>query len=412
MISVDEALARIEEAARAAGPLSAEAVPLREAAGRVLRETIHADRDLPPFTRSAMDGYALRSADVARAPVELEVVEEVPAGSTPRARIGPGQCSRIMTGAMIPAGADAVQMVEKTEPAGARSVRILESVPAGQHVRRAGEDLRAGSVVLAEGALLEAAGIGLLASCGCATVRVSRRPRVTILPTGDELVPAGQEPGPGRIRESNGVTLEALSAACGAVPHVRPIVPDRLGDLREAVGAALREADVVLLSGGVSMGDYDLVGAALREEGCQALFTRVAIQPGKPLWFGTAGPERRVLVFGLPGNPVSTVVDFLVFARPALRLVSGATAWRNRLASARLAAPLRRPAGRRAYLPAALRETGGGLEVDLLPSMGSADMVSLARADALAIVPEAGGEFPAGFTLPVMLLRGEGASGA
>jgi molybdopterin molybdotransferase len=278
---------------------------------------------------------------------------------------------------------------------------------AGQHVRQAGEDLRSGAVVLEAGSHLGAAAVGLLATCGRTSVRVSRRARVTILPTGDELVPPHQEPGPGRIRESNGVTLRALAAACGALPDTRPIVPDDMGALRSAIASALRETDVLLLSGGVSMGDYDLVGDALRQEGCAPQVTRVAIQPGKPLYFGVAGAGQRTLVFGLPGNPVSTVVDFLVFVRPALRLLAGALRWRNRLVSARLSAPVRRPPGRRAYLPASLRREGPDLVVDLLPSMGSADMVALARADALAILPEAGGELAAGVTLPAMLLREE-----
>ncbi|MGH9870366.1 MAG: molybdopterin molybdotransferase MoeA [Candidatus Polarisedimenticolia bacterium] len=404
MITVDEALERVAQAARKAGPLEAEPIGLAQVRGRVLRERIVADRDLPPFTRSAMDGFALRSSDTRGAPVELEVIEEIPAGRSPLKPVGPGQASRIMTGAMIPAGADAVQMVEKTGPAGAR-VRILEAVSAGEHVRRAGEDLRAGSVLLEPGTLLGAAGVALLASCGRTTVSVARRPRVAILPTGDELVPPDAQPGPSQIRESNGQALAALVDEAGAVGRQLPIVADRLDALREAVSTALREDDVVLVSGGVSMGAYDLVPEALQHAGCQVMFSRVAIQPGKPLVFGTAGAEGRTLVFGLPGNPVSTMVDFLVFARPALRLLMGAARWRNRHVTARLGSPLTRRAGRQAWLPATLRHEEGGLVADLVPSMGSADLVALSRADALVILPATSQEVPAGLSVQALLLR-------
>jgi molybdopterin molybdotransferase len=416
MISVDEALRLLAEAVRAAGPLPAEEVDLPVAAGRILRERIVADRDLPPFTRSAMDGYAVRAADTAAAPVRLEVIEEIPAGRPPARAIGAGQASRIMTGAMIPEGADAVQMVEKTAPDGAGAVRILEPVRAGEHVRRAGEDLTAGSELLEPGAWIGPAALGLLASCGRARVAVSRRPRVALLPTGDELVPVSAEPAPSQIRESNAHALAPLVDASGGLAFLWPIVADRIEPLRAAVSRAMREHDVVVLTGGVSMGDYDFVGEALAQEGVRPLFTRIAIQPGKPCVAGLAGPEGRTLVFGLPGNPVSSLVDFMVFARPALRLLQGATRWRNRHVTVTLPAGLRRHPGRRGYLPASLREPeeagrpSGPLAAELIPSRGSADLVALSRADALVIAPEEAGILPPGVTLQALLLRGGGAA--
>jgi molybdopterin molybdotransferase len=408
MITVDEALRRVLEAVARLGPLPEEPVPLVRAAGRVLRETVMADRDMPPFTRSAMDGYALRAADAGSAPAILEVIEKIPAGQWPRLAVGPGQASKIMTGAALPEGADAVQMIEKTEPAGDDLVRVLAPVAPGEHVRRAGEDLPRGSMLLESGVVLGPVEIALLASAGRPHVVVSRRPKVAILPTGDELVSVEQEPGPAQIRESNGRALEVLTRQSGGEPAVFGIVRDEREELRARIEEALEQADVVLLSGGVSMGDYDLVGKALQDLGCQAVFERVAIQPGKPLFFGMGGRRGDKLVFGLPGNPVSTIVDFLVFARPALRRMTGASTWIDATIEARLGEPLERRPGRRSYLPARIEEGSDHVTVRLLASMGSADVVSLSRADALAIIPEGIERLDAGFrvrALPLALTR-------
>ncbi|HEY3175889.1 MAG TPA: gephyrin-like molybdotransferase Glp [Candidatus Polarisedimenticolia bacterium] len=406
MISVDEALEKVLEAAAARGALPTERVGLREAAGRILRETVTADRDFPPFTRSAMDGYALRAADTAAAPVTLAVIEEIPAGVAPRLGVGPGQASRIMTGAPIPEGADAVQMVERTETLEGARVRVLAAVAPGEHVRRAGEDLKRGSLLLADGALLGAVQIGLMASAGLARVAVSVRPRVAIIPTGDELVGVEEEPGASQIRESNGHTLEVLVRRAGGEPRLHDVAPDDLDELKRRIGGALGECDVLLLSGGVSMGDYDLVGRALAELGCDPAFDRVAIQPGKPLTFGRAGARGEILVFGLPGNPVSTVVDFLVFARPALRRVMESAAWIDATVEARLLDPIRRRPGRRAYLPATLLQEGGEPALRLIPSKGSADMVAMSRADALAVIPETAEELRPGVRVRALPLAG------
>jgi molybdopterin molybdotransferase len=409
MIGVDEALARVLAVAEQIGPLPVEEVPLREATGRILREDVLASRDMPPFTRSAMDGYALRAGDTTAAPVLLDVIEEIPAGKNPVRTVGPGQASRIMTGAPLPEGADAVQMVENTERLEGDRVRVMKSVPPGEHVRRAGEDLKAGSILIRSGAGLVPALIGLLASEGRARVRVARRARVAIIPTGDELVRVDEEPSAGQIRESNGHVLEALVTQAGGQPELFGAARDQVEDLRYRISHALSRHDVLLLSGGVSMGDYDLVGGVLKDLGCVQLFDRVAIQPGKPLYFGRwsrpAGGD--VMVFGLPGNPVSTIVDFIVFARPALRRLSGASSWLDPQLTARLAEPLTRRAQkppRRAYLPATLRGQEDALSVTLIPSMGSADMVALGRANALAIIAEDVERLEAGVRVRVLPL--------
>ena len=406
MISVDEALERVLAAARDHGPLPAERVTLAEASRRVIRESVTADRDMPPFTRSAMDGYALRADDVARVPATLDVVEEIPAGSGPGRRVGPGQASRIMTGAAMPEGADAVQMVEKTRCRDDDRVVIEEPVPAGRHVRYAGEEMRAGDELVPMGARLDAAKTALLASAGRETVSVTRRPRVAIIPTGDELVPVGAEPGTAQIRESNGQTLHALVLRAGAEAHLYPIVRDTLEDLKQTIARALDDADVVLLSGGVSMGDYDLVGEALTSLGYTSIIERVAIQPGKPLWFGRTKEEESPLVFGLPGNPVSTVVDFLLFVRPALRVLSGHRDVTDTVVPGHLAEPVTRRPGRRGYLPATVTPRDGRLEVRLVQSKGSADMVALSRADALVVLPEDVATFESGFTVDLLMLEG------
>jgi molybdopterin molybdotransferase len=349
---------------------------------------------------------------VAGAPVTLEVIEEIPAGRWPGRALGPGQASRIMTGAPLPEGADAVQMVEKTRAGAVGRVEILEPVAAGDHIRRAGEDLRQGSPLIEVGTILGAVEIGLLATAGRSHVSVSRPPHVAIVPTGDELVPVDREPGPSQIRESNGHTLEALVRLAGGRPDLREIAADTVDALRASIDGALSGADVLLMSGGVSMGDYDLVGGVLKQLGCEPRFDRVAIQPGKPLFFGTiaarrggpAGPSSQVLVFGLPGNPVSTVVDFLVFARPALRRILGASAWRPREAAAALAEPVERRPGRRGYIPATLEERNGRPVIRLIRSMGSADMVAVSRADALAIIPEDAARLEAGATVRALRL--------
>ncbi len=406
MISVDAALAAVRARAERKGALPTDRVPLAAARGRILREAVAADRDMPPFARSAMDGYALRAADVASSPVTLAVIEEIPAGRPPLKEVGQGQASKIMTGAPMPAGADAVCMVERTLGAGSERVRILQAVAPGENVRHGGEDLQGGASLLKAGARLDASGVALLAMAGRSIVTVSRRPRVAVIPTGDELVPVEEDPGDAKIRESNGHMIRALAEAAGAEVTLFPIVPDLIEDLEAAIGRALETADVVLMSGGVSMGDYALGARALTRLGCRASFDRVAIQPGKPLWFGGTGDPEGPLVFGLPGNPVSSLVDFIVFVRPALEALAGASLTADRHLPARLAEPVHRRKGRRGYFPARLDAAEEELRVRLVPTKGSADMVAMSKANALAILSEEVEDFPAGSIVPVLPLRG------
>lgn len=407
MISVGEALERVVAAIREHGPLATETVALADADSRVLREEVAADRDMPPFTRSAMDGYAVRAQDTREAPVSLEVIEQIPAGYEPTRVIGPGQASKIMTGAQLPAGADAVQMVEKTTATDTSHVVIKDAVTTGENIRSKGEDLGSGSILVAQGRRLGAIDIGLLATAGRPRVLVARKPRVSIIPTGDELVPVEIEPSGSKIRESNGRTVASLVERAGGTPDRHEIARDNLADLQSTIERALAVSDIVLLSGGVSMGDYDLVGKALQACGCRPVFDRVAIQPGKPLFFGrAAGAHGEVPVFGLPGNPVSTVVDFLIFVRPAMRLMMGESTWLDPLMEGRLVEPIRRRPGRQAYLPAVIGFGNGEMTLRPIPSMGSADMVAMSRADALAIIPAESGDLEVGVRVRALPLSG------
>jgi len=406
VIGVDEAL---EVVLGAVSPLPPATVPLEDSAGRFLAEEIRASVDMPPFDRSAMDGYALRSADAGKAPVDLEVIEEIAAGHDATRPVGAGQASRIMTGAAIPQGADAVVMVEATqELESGRRVRLLEPAAPGQHVRRRGEDLRKGAALLQKGAWLAAPEIALLAAEGRGRVLTGGLPGVAILSTGDELVGVEAPITGSLIRETNSWSLLVLLRRMGIEPRRLGIVKDERKALREKVAEGLG-ADVLILTGGVSMGEYDLVGEVLRDAGCMPLFERVAIQPGKPLFFGVlageSGPGRLKAVFGLPGNPVSSIVDFLVFARPALRAMMGAGTPVEPMPSAEISEPIRRRPGRRGYIPARVEiSESGSLLARPLPSMGSADLVALSRANALVVVPESAGALERGARLPVFLM--------
>jgi molybdopterin molybdotransferase len=384
--------------------LAAATVPLGEAAGRYLAEALLATSDMPPFDRSAMDGYAVRSEDASRAPVELEVIEEIAAGHDPREQVASGQASRIMTGAAVPGGADAVVMVERTESLeGGRRVRLLAEAKRGQHIRRAGEDLGKGSLLLEPGTYLGAPEVALLAAEGRAQVKVGSLPSVALLSTGDELVGIDRTPRGSQIRETNSWSLSVLLGRMGIEARTLAIAPDEPEALSVLIAQGIG-GDAFILTGGVSMGEYDLVGEELEKAGCRPIFERVAIQPGKPLFFGVAGGPG-TLVFGLPGNPVSAVVDFLVFVRPALRRMMGARRWKDSLPVARLAETVRRKPGRRGYLAARVAPgPDGRLEARPLRSMGSADMVALSRANAFLVAGESFPVIEEGAQVPVMFL--------
>jgi molybdopterin molybdotransferase len=301
VIPVEEAL---EIVLREARPLPAEEVSLEDTAGRVLAEDVRSDLEMPPFDRAAMDGFAVRAADVASAPATLEIVGEVPAGAWPDREVGPGEAVRIMTGAPVPPGADAVQQVEKTRPADEFRVTILEGVAAGANVAPRASEVKLGDVLLETGRVLDPAAVAVLAAAGCARVRVARRPSVAVLVTGDELVEVAATPGPGQIRNSNGPAVAAQAREAGAAVRLLGVAPDELQALRSALESGA-DADMLVISGGVSAGDFDLVEPALEELGYSFLFTKVAVKPGAPLVLGRRGSQ---LVFGLPGNPVSAQV--------------------------------------------------------------------------------------------------------
>src|SRR5438876_4358633 len=335
LMSADDALARI----LAGVPMLPEVeVPLLDAPGLVLAEDVAADRDVPPFRNSAMDGYAVRGDDVASAPVELRVVGEVAAGGFPDRAVGSGEAMRIMTGAPMPEGADTVVRVEDTDNA-ADIVTIAAATPKGTSIRQAGEDLKAGEVILTKSTVLRAAEIGLLASDGRARIRVRKRPRVAVFSTGDEIVDLDAPLGRGQIRDSNRYTLASAVRAAGAEPWVRDIVPDAPDALRTALGEGIA-ADAIVTSGGVSVGDHDHLKPVLAELGTID-FWAIAIRPGRPLAFGelTDG-DRRVPIFGLPGNTVSALVTFELFVRPALLRMQGRSNVARPKVKARLGEPV------------------------------------------------------------------------
>jgi molybdopterin molybdotransferase len=398
VIPVEEALAIV----LAHVPLlPVEDAALDEALGRILREDVPADADLPPFDRSAMDGYALCSEEVRQAPVRLPVAGQLRAGQFPEAPLPRGAAVQIMTGAPVPPGADAVQQVEKTRPSpDGATVLILEAVRAGQNVAPRGSEVRAGDTVLEAGQALGPAALAVLAAVGRSRVAVGRRPRVAVAVTGDELVEAGEHAAPGRIRNSNGPAVTAQARLAGAEVRTLGVVPDREDAIAGAVEAGLA-GDVLVLSGGVSAGAYDLVEGVLARFAVDLLFTKVAIKPGAPLVFGRRGTT---LVFGLPGNPVSAQVTFDLFARAALLRMQGARAVSRPTVVAELAGPLANRSGRRAHLPARLRFEEGRFRATPLRSMGSGDLVAHARANALLVLGAERPEAQAGERVDAVLL--------
>jgi len=374
--------------------LTAERLPLQAAAGRILAEDVQSDVDVPPFDKSAMDGYACRRADL---PGPLEVLGEVPAGGVFASELGARQCVKIFTGAPVPSGADCVIIIEQTESAGDRHIRFTATDTASNTVPR-GDDLHSGDLVLTAGTLLRAEHLGMLAMAGTANPAVSRRPRVAVFSTGDELVPPDQTPGPGQIRNSNSFQLVAQAAAAGAEVRAEGIAADTAAALRDVMQRALAENDVVISSGGVSMGDYDLVPALLAEQGLEVVLRRVAIQPGKPIAFAH-GPGKAY--FGLSGNPFSSFVQFTLFVQPFLRRMQGCLDAPLEV-TARLATTLRRKnTERMAWFPVALKD---GL-AHPVTYHGSAHIAALAAADALAAYPLGCDHLEAGHELPVRLLR-------
>lgn len=373
------------------GPV--ETVPLREAGGRTLARPVVGREAIPPFDNAGMDGYAVRTADLTALPAELLIIEDLPAGTFPTRRVDAGTCARIMTGAPFPEGADAVVPVEATAAAAPGRVRILKEVSVGQHVRRAGQDVRPGEEVLAAGTVVTPAAVGLLATLGFARVPVFGRPSVAIVATGDELVDVGATPGPGQIRNANGPALAAqVEAAGGRVAALLQARDDR--DATRAVLAAARAADVLVFSGGVSMGAYDVVREVLEAGGTRFLFWKVRQRPGKPLAFGVLDGRP---VFGLPGNPVSASVCFEQYVRPALAQMLGRRAVLPRLVPAVLAAATPKKAGLH-HFTRGIATVGedGRLMVRDTGGQASNLYTSLAKANCLLHLPEALEDPPAG----------------
>jgi len=400
VLSVEEVLERV--LSRVA-PVATERVDLLSALERVLAEPVVVPLDIPPWPNSSMDGYALRSEDVRRArperPVILTVVGRIPAGIVASRSIAPGEAFRIFTGAPMPEGADSVIPQEEVQT-DEQVVRVPRPVAPGEYVRGAGEDMRTGETVLEPGHLIGAAEVGLLATLGRAQVRVFGRPRVAIVSTGDELVELGGTIGPGKIANSNTYALMAQVIAAGGEPINLGVAPDSLPAIEERLRWGLT-ADLLISSAGVSVGEFDFVREALCDLGAELHLWQVAMRPGKPMTFGSLGSRP---VFGLPGNPVSAMVTFELFVRPALRKMAGHRTLHRPTIQARALAPIPNPGRRRGYLRVTLSPADGGFGARLTGEQGSAILRSMVMADGLAVVPP-DTTIPAGAEVTVIRLK-------
>ncbi|MCL5256516.1 MAG: molybdopterin molybdotransferase MoeA [Chloroflexi bacterium] len=390
MISVEEAL---ETVLGHFDPLDAERRPILDALGQVLAEDVISSASIPPFDNSAMDGYAVQSGDVAGAgrdkPIELRVIADLAAGRVAGVSVGPGTAVRIMTGAPLPNGADAVVRFEDTDEASAPSTReggrigVMVPVVSGENVRYAGEDVRTGELVIPKGATVRPSEIGVLASLGRKDVLVHRRPKVAVLATGDELVEIDEPVSPGKIRNSNSYSVASLVARYGGVPVMLGIARDRIEELTAKLAEGLT-TDLVITSGGVSVGDYDMVKNVLKAEG-KIDFWQVRMKPGKPLAFGHI---RGVPLLGLPGNPVSAMVSFEQFGRPAILKMLGKTKLAKPTVSATLTEDVENYSGRRHYIRAILEKRDGRYYAWTTGEQGSGILTSMAKANGLVVIPE------------------------
>jgi molybdopterin molybdotransferase len=382
MIEFEEARALVLSALKTRPP---ESVLLAVALGRTLARDIEARENIPPFDKATMDGYALKAEDVRTAgkdaAVELEVMEDLPAGRVSRRSVGRGQAVRIMTGAPLPKGADAVVMVEDTERSGGR-VKVRRAVRPSDNTGQAGEDLKKGDLVLERGAVIGPAETGLLAAAGLARVPVVRRPKLAVIATGDEIVEPGERKAAGQIRNSNGPALLAMALRTGAEAKYLGIARDTSSSLRAKLARA-KGADILVLTGGVSVGDYDLVKDELRAAGVKPVFWQVRIKPGKPVFFGRRGSQ---LVFGLPGNPTSAMVTFLLFVQPAIERLLGRTNPGPRAGRAVLAEDVVLKPGRKQFLRGVLDAEGPVLTVAPYPDQKSGVLRSMARSRVLIVI--------------------------
>lgn len=399
MISVSEALASVLDSVE---PLAAERVGLFEAVGRTLAEDVVSSRDVQGYANSAMDGYAVRHADVAACPARLRVVGTIAAGVAALPPVGAGEAVKITTGGALPPGADTVIRVEDTD-AGSDEVEIRASGPPGNNVRQPGEDIRVGETVLVRGSRLNPAAIGVAASVGRTLLLVTRRPRVAIVSTGNELVEADGTVAPGQVVNSNAYVLAAAVAEAGGIAVPLPIAGDTPGAIRAAFVEAAR-ADVILSTGGVSVGEFDYVKAVMDELGVERRFWRVAQKPGKPLTFGLLGGRP---YFGLPGNPVSALVCFLVYARPALLRMAGGSSVHLPTTTARMAHDLKKADGLVEFVRCRLELRDGVRTATSTGTQSSAVLTSMSRADGLIVGPAHEHALLAGQTVRVIVLGGE-----
>ena len=427
ILTFEEARRTVEEHASGLRPQGRELLSVLDALGRVLAEPVHADRDYPPFPRATRDGYALQSSDLANIPAELKVAGEIKAGaSIPAAALQTGEALAIMTGAPVPEGADAVVMVEHTSRTGDR-VRINRSVAHRENIVPAGAEAKRGEKLLSPGTRIGYAEIALAASVGRSRVLVHARPRIAVLSTGDEVVDIDVPPGPNQIRNSNGYSLAAQIKDVGGEPVLLPIAPDESARLRELIAEGL-DCDLLLLSGGVSMGKYDLVEQVLTELNAEFFFTGAQIQPGKPIVFGRVlfpcgadrGPHsarfspggvgdtpvreaRNTYFFGLPGNPISTMVTFDLFAKPMIEALAGMHPRQLVFTHAKLKSEIRTKTGLKRFLPAILSGEFERTEVELVHWQGSGDIVSVARSNCFLVIPPDRERLEAGEWVPVLL---------
>ena len=400
VLTFEEARRTVELHAARMSPRAQETLDLLHTASRILAEPISADRDIPPFPRSTRDGYAVRAADLAKLPAKLRVIGEIKAGPMPgpiKSPMNSGECFSIMTGAPVPQGADAVVMVEYTSAEGG-SVEISKPVAHGENIVPQGAEAKRGALLLEPGTSLNEAAIAVAASVGKSKLKVFARPRVAVLTTGDEIVDVSATPGPAQIRNSNSYSLSVQIQNAGGDPVILPIAPDEPVRLRQLILEGL-QSDLLVMTGGVSMGRYDLVEQVLAELHAEFFFTGAKIQPGKPVVFGrvgTSGADTPKYFFGLPGNPVSTMVTFELFAKPLIEALAGMSPRRLTFTHARLKSEIRVKTGLTRFLPAILSGAYANTHVELVPWQGSGDIAGRSRSNCYVVIPADREHIPAG----------------